>query len=96
MVAWKRIDSKIDDKLYDVVFNQTQLEKKMDINDCSKQQEILLKERSRIEAIVDERTKTIFKQRKEIYDDLRIIKEYILKKWFYSLWNNYKFMIKYT
>ena len=52
----------------------------MDINDCSKQQEILLKERSRIEAIVDERTKTIFKQQKEIYDDLRIIKEYILKK----------------
>ena len=56
-----------------------QLEKKMDINDCSKQQEILLKERSRIEAIVDERTKTIFKQQKEIHDDLRIIKEYILK-----------------
>lgn len=57
-----------------------QLEKKMDINDCSKQQEILLKERSRIEVIVDERTKTIFKQQKEIHDDLRIIKEYILKK----------------
>ena len=38
-----------------------QLEKKMDINDCSKQQKNL-KERSRIEAIVDERTKTIFKQ----------------------------------
>ena len=57
-----------------------QLEKKRDINDCSKQQEILLKERSRIEAIVDERTRTIFKQQKEIHDDLRIIKEYILKK----------------
>ena len=56
-----------------------QLEKKMDINDCSKQQKNL-KERSRIEAIVDERTKTIFKQQKEIHDDLRIIKEYILKK----------------
>ena len=55
-----------------------QLEKKMDINDCSKQQKNL-KERSRIEAIVDERTKTIFKQQKEIHDDLRIIKEYILK-----------------
>lgn len=41
-----------------------QLEKKMDINDCSKQQEILLKERSRIEAIVDEKTKTIFKRQK--------------------------------
>ena len=57
-----------------------QLEKKMDIKDCSKQQEILLKERSRIEAIVDERTRTIFKQQKEIHDNLRIIKEYILKK----------------
>ena len=55
-----------------------QLEKKMDINDCSKQKKNL-KERSRIEAIVDERTKTIFKQQKEIHDDLRIIKEYILK-----------------
>lgn len=56
-----------------------QLEKKMDINDCSKQQKNL-KERSRIEAIVDERTKTIFKQQKETHDSLRIIKEYILKK----------------
>lgn len=56
-----------------------QLEKKMDINDCSKQKKNL-KERSRIEAIVDERTKTIFKQQKEIHDDLRIIKEYLLKK----------------
>ena len=56
-----------------------QLEKKMDINDCSKQQKNL-KERSRIEAIVDERIKTIFKQQKETHDSLRIIKEYILKK----------------
>lgn len=55
------------------------LEKKMDKDDCGRQQEILAEKRNNLEILFEERTKTQFKQLNEIRDDLKIIKEYIAK-----------------
>lgn len=55
------------------------LNKKMDKEDCARQQEILAEKRLNIEIILEERTKTIFKKQEEIQEDLKIIKEHITK-----------------
>ena len=55
------------------------LNKKMDKDDCGRQQEILAEKRLNIEIILEERTKTIFKKQEEIQEDLKIIKEHITK-----------------
>lgn len=56
-----------------------QLEKKVDKEDCVKQQEILAEKRSKLETLIEERTKTQFNQLKDIKEDLKIIKEHITK-----------------
>lgn len=55
------------------------LNKKMDKEDCARQQEILAEKRLNIEIVLEERTKTIFKKQEEIQEDLKIIKEHITK-----------------
>lgn len=57
-----------------------QLEKKVDKEDCVKQQELLAEKRSKLETLIEERTKTQFNQLKDIKEDLKIIKEHITKK----------------
>lgn len=57
-----------------------QLEKKMDKEDCGKQQQLLAEKRNALELLITERTKTIFKQQQEIKEDLNIIKEKLLEK----------------
>lgn len=61
-------------------FIMSELNKKMDKEDCGRQQELLAEKRLNIEILVEERTKTIFKKQEEIQDDLKIIKEHIIKK----------------
>ena len=56
------------------------LNKKMDKEDCARQQEILAEKRLNIEIILEERTKTIFKKQEEIQEDLKIIKEHVIQK----------------
>ena len=56
------------------------LEKKMDKDDCGRQQEILAEKREKLETLIEERTKTQFNQLKDIKEDLKIIKEHITKK----------------
>lgn len=56
-----------------------QLNKKMDREDCKRQQELLAEKRNNLEILITERTKTIFEQQKEIKEDLRIIKEKIVQ-----------------
>ena len=56
-----------------------QLEKKVDKEDCVKQQELLAEKRSKLETLIEERTKTQFNQLKDIKEDLKIIKEHITK-----------------
>ena len=60
-------------------FIMSELNKKMDRDDCGRQQEILAEKRNNLEILFEERTKTQFKQLNEIRDDLKIIKEYIAK-----------------
>lgn len=57
-----------------------QLNKKMDREDCGRQQELLTEKRNNLELLITERTKTIFKQQQEIKEDLNIIKEKLLEK----------------
>ena len=57
-----------------------QLDKKMDREDCGRQQELLTEKRNNLELLITERTKTIFEQQKEIKDDLKIIKEKLIEK----------------
>ena len=57
----------------------SELNKKVDKDDCGRQQEILAEKRNNLEFLFEERTKTQFKQLNEIRDDLKIIKEYIAK-----------------
>ena len=61
-------------------FIMSEINKKMDRDDCGKQQEILAEKRLNIEIILEERTKTIFKKQEEIQEDLKIIKEHIIQK----------------
>lgn len=61
-------------------FIMSEINKKMDKEDCGKQQEILAEKRLNIEIILEERTKTIFKKQEEIQEDLKIIKEHIIQK----------------
>ena len=61
-------------------FIMSELNKKVDKEDCGRQQELLAEKRLNIEILVEERTKTIFKKQEEIQDDLKIIKEHIIKK----------------
>lgn len=61
-------------------FIMSEINKKMDRDDCGKQQEILAEKRLNIEIMFEERTKTIFKKQEEIQEDLKIIKEHIIKK----------------
>lgn len=56
------------------------LDKKMDREDCEKQQELLTEKRNNLELLITERTKTIFEQQKEMREDLRVIKEIITNK----------------
>lgn len=56
-----------------------QLEKKVDKEDCVRQQELLAEKRSKLETLIEERTKTQFNQLKDIKEDLKIIKEHITK-----------------
>ncbi len=60
-------------------FIMSELNKKMDRDDCARQQEILAEKRNNLEILITERTKTIFEQQKEIKEDLRIIKEKIVQ-----------------
>lgn len=60
-------------------FIMSEINKKMDRDDCGKQQEILAEKRLNIEIMFEERTKTIFKKQEEIQEDLKIIKEHITK-----------------
>ena len=57
-----------------------QIDKKMDKDLCNAQQKIILEKRAGLEQLVEERTRTIFKQQKEMKEDLAIIKEYLLKR----------------
>lgn len=57
-----------------------QLNKKMDREDCGRQQELLTEKRNNLELLITERTKTIFEQQKEIKNDLKIIKEKLIEK----------------
>lgn len=57
-----------------------QIGKKMDKDLCNAQQKIILEKRAGLEQLVEERTRTIFKQQKEMKEDLAIIKEYLLKR----------------
>lgn len=57
-----------------------QLEKKVDKEDCIRQQELLSEKRANLEILIEERTKTQFNQLKEIKEDLKIIKEKIIEK----------------
>lgn len=61
-------------------FIMSEINKKMDKDDCGKQQEILAEKRLNIEIMFEERTKTIFKKQEEIQEDLKIIKEHIIQK----------------
>lgn len=61
-------------------FIMSELNKKVDKEDCGRQQELLAEKRLNIEILVEERTKTIFKKQEEIQDDLKIIKEHIINK----------------
>ncbi len=61
-------------------FIMSEINKKMDRDDCGKQQEILAEKRLNIEIMFEERTKTIFKKQEEIQEDLKIIKEHIIQK----------------
>lgn len=56
------------------------LDKKMDKEDCGKQQELLAEKRNNLELLITERTKTIFEQQKAMREDIRIIKEHIIDK----------------
>lgn len=56
------------------------LDKKMDREDCGKQQELLTEKRNNLELLITERTKTIFEQQKAMREDIGIIKEYITRK----------------
>lgn len=56
------------------------LDKKMDREDCGKQQELLTEKRNNLELLITERTKTIFEQQKAMREDIGIIKEYIIDK----------------
>lgn len=58
----------------------SELNKKVDKDDCGKQQELLAEKRLNIEIMLEERTKTIFKKQEEIKEDLKIIKEHIIQK----------------
>lgn len=60
-------------------FIMSEINKKMDRDDCGRQQEILAEKRGNLETLIEERTKTQFKQLNEIREDLKIIKEYIAK-----------------
>lgn len=60
-------------------FIMSELNKKMDRDDCARQQEILAEKRGNLETLIEERTKTQFNQLNEIREDLKIIKEYIAK-----------------
>ena len=55
------------------------LDKKMDKEDCGKQQELLTEKRNNLELLITERTKTIFEQQKAMREDIGIIKEYITR-----------------
>ncbi len=57
-----------------------QIDKKMDKDLCNAQQKIILEKRDKLQQMVEERTRTIFNQQSEIKEDLKIIKEYLLKK----------------
>lgn len=57
-----------------------QLDKKMDKDLCNAQQKLILEKRAGLEQLVEERTKTIFNQQKEMKEDLTIIKEHLLRK----------------
>lgn len=57
-----------------------QLDKKMDKDLCNAQQKLILEKRDKLQQMVEERTRTIFNQQSEIKEDLKIIKEYLLKK----------------
>lgn len=61
-------------------FIMSELNKKMDRDDCARQQEILAEKRGNLETLIEERTKTQFNQLKDIKEDLKIIKEHITKK----------------
>ena len=61
-------------------FIMSEINKKMDRDDCGKQQEILAEKRLNIEIMFEERTKTIFKKQEEIQEDLKIIKEHVIQK----------------
>lgn len=58
----------------------TQLDKKMDKDLCNAQQKLILEKRDKLQQMVEERTRTIFNQQSEIKEDLKIIKEHLLKK----------------
>ena len=60
-------------------FIMSEINKKMDRDDCARQQEILAEKRGNLETLIEERTKTQFNQLNEIREDLKIIKEYIAK-----------------
>ncbi len=60
-------------------FIMSELNKKMDRDDCGRQQEILAEKREKLETLIEERTKTQFNQLKDIKEDLKIIKEHITK-----------------
>lgn len=57
-----------------------QLDKKMDKELCNAQQKLILEKRDKLQQMVEERTRTIFNQQSEIKEDLKIIKEHLLKK----------------
>lgn len=57
-----------------------QLDKKIDKENCIRQQELLSEKRATLEILIEERTRTQFNQLKEIREDLKIIKEKIIEK----------------
>lgn len=57
-----------------------QLDKKMDKDLCNAQQKLILEKRDKLQQMVEERTRTIFNQQSEIKEDLKIIKEHLLKR----------------
>ena len=57
----------------------SELNKKVDKDDCGRQQELLAEKRNNLEILFEERTKTQFNQLKEIREDLKIIKEHFSK-----------------
>ena len=61
-------------------FIMSEINKKMDRDDCENSKKYWQKKRLNIEIMFEERTKTIFKKQEEIQEDLKIIKEHIIQK----------------